>query len=103
MQCALWHHLVETPHWHSLFFFGAVLNTTHPKDVRFPRVSLYFTLIMPVGYYTDFTNRELREDNFDPIKALESFYVLLTDVACTCRRDCERNCIVVYENNFEGF
>jgi hypothetical protein len=25
LQCALWHHLVETTHWHSLFFFGAVL------------------------------------------------------------------------------
>jgi len=22
LQCALWHHLVETTHWHSLFFFG---------------------------------------------------------------------------------
>jgi len=24
LQCALWHHLVETTQWHSLFFFGAV-------------------------------------------------------------------------------
>jgi membrane protein insertase Oxa1/YidC/SpoIIIJ len=41
LQCALWHHLVETTHWHSLFFFGAVLSTTHSKDVRFPWVTLY--------------------------------------------------------------
>ena len=26
LQCALWHHLVETAHWHSLFVFGAVLS-----------------------------------------------------------------------------
>ena len=41
LQCALWHRLVETTHWHSLFFFGAVLSTTHWKDVRFPWVTLY--------------------------------------------------------------
>ena len=41
LQCALWHHIVETTHWHSLFFFGAVLSTTHSKDVRFPWVTLY--------------------------------------------------------------
>jgi hypothetical protein len=41
LQCALWHSLVETTHWHSLFFFGAVLSTTHSKDVRFPWVILY--------------------------------------------------------------
>ena len=41
LQCALWHHLVETTHWHSLFFFGAVLSTNHSKDVRFPWVTLY--------------------------------------------------------------
>ena len=26
--CALWHHLVETTHWHSLFFFSAVPPAT---------------------------------------------------------------------------
>ena len=31
LQCVLWHHLVETTHWHSLFFFGAVLSTTDQK------------------------------------------------------------------------
>ena len=45
LQCALWHHLIETSHWHILFLFGAVppppssaylLSTTHSKDVRFP-------------------------------------------------------------------
>ena len=41
LRCALWHHLVETTHWHSLFFFGAVLSTTHSKDIRFPWVTLY--------------------------------------------------------------
>ena len=41
LQCALWHHLVETTHWHSLFFFGAVLSTTNSKDVRFTWVTLY--------------------------------------------------------------
>ena len=41
LQCALWHHLVETTHWHSLFFFDAVLSTTHSKDVRFPWVTPY--------------------------------------------------------------
>jgi len=41
LQCAQWHHLVETTHWHNLLFFGAVLSTTHSKDVRFPWVTLY--------------------------------------------------------------
>ena len=45
LQCALWHHLVETTHWHSLFFFGAVLSTTHSKDVRFPWVTLYIDFL----------------------------------------------------------
>ena len=50
LQCALWHHLVETTHWHSLFFFGAspplayLLSTTHSKDVRFPWVTLSCTI-----------------------------------------------------------
>jgi len=46
LQCALWHHLVETTHWHSLFFFGAVLNTTDSKDVRFPWVTLYIHIYL---------------------------------------------------------
>ena len=49
MQCALWHHLVETTHWHILFFFGVfppppsayLLSITHSKNVRFPWVILY--------------------------------------------------------------
>ena len=49
LQCARWHHLVETTHWHTLFFFGAVplppsaylLSTTHSKDVSFLWVTLY--------------------------------------------------------------
>ena len=46
LQCALWHHLVETTHWHSLFFFGAVLSTTHSKHVTFPCVTLYKILVI---------------------------------------------------------
>ena len=46
LQCALWHHLVEITHWHSLFFFGAVLSTTHSKDVRIPWVTLYIHAFM---------------------------------------------------------
>ena len=45
LQRALWHHIVETTHWHSLFFFGAVLSTTHSKDVRFLWVTLYYLVI----------------------------------------------------------
>ena len=55
LQCALRHHLVETTHWHSLFFFGAVptpsaylLSTTHSKDVRFPWVILYLSVCLSV-------------------------------------------------------
>jgi len=32
LQCALWHHLVETKHWHSLLFFGAVLALGLPTE-----------------------------------------------------------------------
>jgi len=52
LQCALWHHLVETTHWHSLFFFGAVLSTTHSKHVRFLWVTLYFSSVS-VTYVVD--------------------------------------------------
>jgi len=32
LQCALWHLLVETTHWHSLLFFGAVLALGLPTE-----------------------------------------------------------------------
>jgi len=32
LQCVLWHHLVETTHWHSLFFLGAVLTLGVPTE-----------------------------------------------------------------------
>jgi len=64
---------------------------------------LYFILIIPVGDCTYFTNRVLREDNFDTTKALYGFYVLSKDVACTCRQVCGRNCVVVCGNYVEEF
>jgi hypothetical protein len=51
---------------------------------------LYFILFIPVGDYTNVTTRVLRENNFDPIKALESFHVPLKYVARTCLPGCER-------------
>ena len=56
LQCALWHHLVETTHGHSLFFFCAVLSTTHSKDVRFPWVTLYFETILNKLYSPVYKN-----------------------------------------------
>jgi len=41
LQCALWHHLVETTHWHSPPSSAYLLSTTHSKDVMFPWVTLY--------------------------------------------------------------
>jgi len=49
LQCALWHHLVEATHWHSLLFFSAVLSTTHWKDVRFQWVTLYMSYSLRGG------------------------------------------------------
>ena len=45
LQCALWHHLVETTHWHSLFFFGAVLALDLPTE-HYPFKSCQ----VPVGH-----------------------------------------------------
>jgi len=45
LQCALWHHFVESTHWHSLFFFGAVLALSLPtKYYPFKRCQI------PVGH-----------------------------------------------------
>ena len=55
LQCALWHHLLETTQWHSPFPppQAYLLSTTHSKDIRFPWFTLYvnfFTLHVSGDY-----------------------------------------------------